>query len=441
MLNKVKVFLFLLTAANYSNGQITITQNDMPSNGDQIRYTNTQTTNTGFSTSSTGSNQTWDFSKLVPTSQDVYSFKTSLQTAYLLYFFNTIGLKNQDSLNLFIATFYNIYDFYKKNKDKWSIVGRGFTYSKIPLPANFTKEDIVYKFPLNYGDIDTNDYVFVLSDPTGTLPISFKEYGTRINTVDGWGSLTTPYGNFDCIRVKSKITYIDSIKVSNFSFGIPGTRYEYKWLTNGEKIPVLQIDGTQVFNSFNITSIKFRDNKREIKPIADFDADKTLTLSGQPITIKDKSTNEPTSYIWDISPSKFHFVDSTNAGSKNIKIVFDDFGTYNVKLVAANNAGTSTRTKNNFINVSKLASIETTVGTDNFLIYPNPAVDHIFVRFIQPLEKVEIELFDLTGRKVMYQTFYNCPQAELGVKNMAPGIYVVQIKSNKFTESQLIKVE
>jgi len=441
MLKTVNVFFLLFTVVNCANGQITITQNDMPSNGEQIRYTNAETTNTGFSASKTGSNQTWDFSKLVPTSQDVYSFKSSLKTSYLLYFFNTIGLKTQDSLNLFIATFYDIYDFYKSNKDKWSIVGRGFTYSKIPLPATFSKEDIIYKFPLNYGDIDTNDYAFALSDPTGTLPVSFKEFGTRINTVDGWGSLTTPYGNFDCVRIKSKITYIDSIKVSNFSFGIPGTRYEYKWLTNGEKIPVLQIDGTQVFNTFNISSVKFRDNKREIKPIADFEADKTLTLPGQPIIIKDKSTNEPTSYIWDISPSNFHYVDSTNAGSKNIKVVFDDFGTYNVKLVSANNAGTSSRTKTNFINVSKLASIETAIGTDNFLLYPNPAIDKLFVRFDQPLEKIEIELYDLTGRKVFNQSFSNCPQAEIEVKNLTPGIYVVQIKSNKFTESQLVKVE
>lgn len=442
MLKTVKVFLFLLAAFNVASAQITITQNDMPSNGDQIRYTNAQTTNTGFSATKTGSNQTWDFSKLIPTGQDVYNFKSSLQTSYLLYFFNTIGLKTQDSLNLFIATFYDIYDFYKKNKDKWSIVGRGFTYSKIPLPANFTKEDIIYKFPLNYGDIDSNDFAFELKDPTGTLPISFKEFGTRVNTVDGWGSLTTPYGNFDCVRIKSKITYIDSIKVSNFSFGIPGTRYEYKWLTNGEKIPLLQIDGTQVFGTFAISSVKFRDNKRDITPVADFQADKTLILPGQPIFITDKSTNNPTTHIWDISPSKFHYVDSTNAGSKNIKVVFDDFGSYNVKLTCSNNTNVnSTRTKSNYINVSQLAAIEGAVGTDNFLLYPNPVIDKLFVRFNNVIEKVEVELYDLTGRKVTSQSLSNCIQTELEVKGLTPGMYIVQIKSNKFTESQLVKVE
>lgn len=441
MLKTVKVFFLLFAVVNCANGQITITQNDMPSNGDQIRYTNAQTQNTGFSATKTGSNQTWDFSKLVPTSQDVYNFKSSLQTSYLLYFFNTIGLKTQDSLNLFIATFSDIYDFYKKNKDKWSIVGRGFTYSKIPLPANFTKEDIIYKFPLNYGDIDTNDYAFKLSDPTGTLPISFKEYGTRINTVDGWGSLTTPHGNFDCVRIKSKITYIDSIKVSNFSFGIPGTRYEYKWLTNGEKIPVLQIDGTQTFNTFTISSVKFRDDKRDITPVADFQADKTLILPGQPINIRDRSTNSPTLHIWDISPGNFHYVNGSNVGSPDITVVFDTFGSYNVKLKAENSAGSSTRTKSNYITVSKLASIETAVGTDNFLLYPNPAADKLYARFGQIFEKIEIELYDLTGRKVFNQSFSNCPQAEIEVKNLTPGMYVVQIKSNKFTESQLVKVE
>ncbi|MDZ4758450.1 MAG: T9SS type A sorting domain-containing protein [Bacteroidota bacterium] len=441
MLKTVKVSILFFAIVNLAKAQITITQSDMPSNGDQIIYTIAQAQNTGFSATKTGSNQTWDFSKLVPTTQDVYNFKSSLQTSYLLYFFNTIGLKTQDSLNLFIATFYDIYDFYKKNKDKWSIVGRGFTYSKIPLPANFTKEDIIYKFPLNYGDIDSNEYAFALSDPTGTLPISFKEFGTRVNTVDGWGSLTTPYGNFDCVRVKSKITYIDSIKVSNFSFGIPGTRYEYKWLTNGEKIPILQIDGTEVFNTFAISSVKFRDNKRDIKPVADFQADKTNILAGQPVNIIDKSTNTPTSYIWDITPSKFHYINGSNAGNKNISVVFDTFGNYNIKLIVANNAGTSTRTKSNYISASKLAGIEDAVGTNNFLLYPNPSIDKLYVRFSQMLEKIEIELYDLTGRKVMTQNFSNCTQTEIEVNNLTPGMYIVQIKSNKFTESQLIKVE
>jgi hypothetical protein len=65
----------------------------------------------------------------------------------------------------------------------------------------------------------------------------------RKNTVDGWGTLTTPYGEFQTLRVKTEITEYDSLYSDSLGMGIPMTRniIEYKWWANGYHEPVLVV--------------------------------------------------------------------------------------------------------------------------------------------------------------------------------------------------------
>jgi hypothetical protein len=63
------------------------------------------------------------------------------------------------------------------------------------------------------------------------------------NTADGWGALTTPYGEFQTLRVKTDIVEYDSLYSDSLGIGIPVTRNitEYKWLANGYHEPVLLV--------------------------------------------------------------------------------------------------------------------------------------------------------------------------------------------------------
>ena len=91
--------------------QITITQADMPSVNDTIRFTNAPVTNLNFFPTNTGANKTWDFSSLSYTAQEVNQYKSSFSTPYLLYFLNKIGLKIPDiGFTGFQLT--NMYAFY-----------------------------------------------------------------------------------------------------------------------------------------------------------------------------------------------------------------------------------------------------------------------------------------------------------------------------------------
>ena len=86
-------------------------------------------------------------------------------------------------------------------------MGRGITVSGIPLALNLNPRDTVFKFPLNYGDLDSSNFRGSVSIPSigGII-----QQGKRITKVDGWGKVKTPYGTFDCIRIKAKVAFKES---------------------------------------------------------------------------------------------------------------------------------------------------------------------------------------------------------------------------------------
>ena len=72
----------------------------------------------------------------------------------------------------------------------------------------------------------------------------YGQSGHRVNLVDGWGTLITPFGTFQTLRVISTIDAIDTVYNTSLSAGtnIPRPlKYEFKWLATGKKIPVLNL--------------------------------------------------------------------------------------------------------------------------------------------------------------------------------------------------------
>ncbi|MFM9056129.1 MAG: T9SS type A sorting domain-containing protein, partial [Bacteroidota bacterium] len=117
--------------------------------------------------------------------------------------------------------------------------------------------------PFVFGDIDPSDSDFSLVVP-GIAAVSGEQ--RRINVVDGWGSLTTPFGTFNTLRVLTTLTGEDSVFLDTLGFGFTFPRplnREYKWIANGQDIPVLQINTTQqLFGQETVTRIKYRDSLR-----------------------------------------------------------------------------------------------------------------------------------------------------------------------------------
>ncbi len=262
-IKKMKTFytflLFFTLIVSFCNAQITITSASMPSSNDTIRYSNTSVAGLNYDT--TGSNMTWDFSNVTPLSQGLYAYKPSLQInfAYSLFFgFSSYGLKVLDSLSLGTFAISNVYNFFQNSTSSFKAVGRGLEFTGIPIPSNYSDDDEIYQFPLHFNDYDSS--TFAVSFSLTTL-LDLNSAGYRINEVEGYGTVITPYGTFNCLKVKSTIVQTDTITISSFPLP-PITRVtrEYKWLTTTEKIPVFEISGSVFGGNFLPTTARYRDN-------------------------------------------------------------------------------------------------------------------------------------------------------------------------------------
>lgn len=85
-------------------------------------------------------------------------------------------------------------------------------------------------------------------------------------------------------------------------------------------------------------------------PVADFKADIVKPFVGQQVTFTDLSTALPTSWLWEITPSTFEFVNSSET-SQNPIVKFNHSGLYTIKLKSTNDFGFDDTTKVEFINV------------------------------------------------------------------------------------------
>ncbi len=258
--------------------QITITQADMPSANDTIRYSNAALNSITFNPNQTGSNYNWNFSSLTSNSQAIYQYKNSLNTSYFFYFINKTGLKTADSIGVSSIQLKNIYSFYTKNSTVFKNEGQGYSYNNIPLANSYIDDDEIYQFPLQYGDHDSSTYYFDYNLSAYTTYIDYAQNGSRVNDVDGWGSVTTPFATYsNVLRIKTTIYSHDTITVLGFPLITNRKTIEYKWLSKTEKIPVLEISGTLVGQTYSINSIKYRNNIPIVSSTNDLSKEEAMT--------------------------------------------------------------------------------------------------------------------------------------------------------------------
>jgi hypothetical protein len=394
------IWLALVLIENQSFAQITITQADMPSANDTIRFSNANVT-AGLPFLQSGPNQTWDFSSLVATNQDIEPYKSSLQTPYAFFFLgvNKYGRKVADSLGVAAFQFKDIYNFYKKSSSAYEVEGIGLKYTGIPLPAYYSLTDKLYQFPLQYNDRDSSNFKFTISLPGLG---SYSQVGYRINTVEGWGSVTTPFGTFNCLKVKSFVFSADSLNLSGFPLKFNRRTIEYKWLANGKKIPILEISGNATAGGgFTPTTVKYRDIPRSLNPItlnpvAQFSTSALNVAMLEPVTFSNTSSGVQLDYLWTFTPpDQVLFENNSSDTSKNPVVSFSAPGQYSVKLKATNFFGSDEEIKTNYITVFDPTSVR-----DKAEDCKTYSIDN--QRFKAPLWLVDsrISLYDVTGKKI-----------------------------------------
>jgi hypothetical protein len=248
---RIPAFIIVIFLCSFQlNAQIVITSDDMPVPGDTIRKSNT-TVLDGMNYQQGGPDQTWLFDELTVVTQQVDTFVNVSETpAVYQFFFNnqfiypdykaTVAMKMAELTAIPGMTLTNSYQFIKVTNDDYREVGYGVSLDGVPVPVQLQQIDTIYRFPLEYGSIDSAHSLLSI-DVTDLGYLMVKKF--RKDTVDGWGTLTTPFGEFQTIRMKTHIVEYDSIYIDSLEVGIPVTQLitEYRWLANGYHEPVLVV--------------------------------------------------------------------------------------------------------------------------------------------------------------------------------------------------------
>jgi len=321
-----KIILLLvisLTINNLINSQIVINNSDMPSAGNKINVSTAASAGTTDYTL-TGTNYTWDFSSLVPLSQTVDTFVTVLSTPiyyYPSYILSANQALKQPNVNLSVIQMSNVYNFYNSTTSAYSLVGYAAQISGIPIPLKYNTADRIFKFPLNYGNVDS-------TNSSATMNVAslgyFGETKNRKNTVDGWGTLKTPYGTFQVMRIKSVIYQKDTLHMDTIPFPFPAVVRnitEYKWVGKGFGIPLLEIVETSygILPAFT-TTITYIDSVRNLNP---FGIEKVIANDN--ISIYPNPANSQFTINYNLSKSADVDIRIFDLTGKEIKILEQGF--------------------------------------------------------------------------------------------------------------------
>lgn len=273
--------LFCLLGAARAQTAPVITSADMPVVGDTLRLSQASVTLPASAPPLTrnGANQTWNYTGLQPVTQRVEAYNSVAASAsgLQLVVFGPFGGANRATFASpraldFIGTtplpVTDVKEFFNLSVNELRSVGFGVTLNGTALALPYSSgPDVVYSLPLAFGASHTSNSLLVASVP-GVGYLSQKRQRRNVN--DAWGTLITPFGTFETLRVVTTIIDHDSVVVGTG----PGqgatlpTRREYKWLANGVRVPVLTITTLEVNGAQQVSAVEYRDLYRRPTALA-----------------------------------------------------------------------------------------------------------------------------------------------------------------------------
>ena len=219
---------------------------------------------------------------------------------------------------------------------------------------------------MKYDDVEyiTTDFPVMMDATNSSVSSSGNDipnigyYGQtvdRVNLVDGYGELTTPYGTFQTIRIKSILNIRDTIYYDDYSFGTAFDRpeaIEYNWYGDNQSIPLLTVKSS-VGNNYTAT---YKDSIRTTNIVmvnngASFNVYPTITSNIINVEFESKNTgkyvvrifNEAGSELFLIEKEKQIGLNSDQISMKEIAnsngiyfIVFESDNKINLKKVIFN---------------------------------------------------------------------------------------------------------
>jgi len=335
------------------------------------------------------------------------------------------------------------------------------------IPANRSGEYGTVGFYAVYGDIvwfaTNKGRIFKSIDKGNTwtayqtpltsesFEVSFKDANVGIiqsrstnttrsyRTTDGgqtWTQLT-PTGNF----YKSSLTYVPNTNIliatgSDYSTPFEGVSYSldngntfndyadfyknYQFLALGASP-----DGTVWAGDFN--SSPYVDGMWCLKSgavFSKFSVDKTEVVKGNPVIFTDQSYGTPDTWEWNFGTDA---TPQTITGQGPHSVTYSEYGYKTVTLTITKGSEQYVYVKQNALYVTWPAGIDEPENVNEYLLYPNPASQDIYVR-ISGFAKGSISVFDMRGALV-WKSQGVTEDDRVNISNLSSGVYIVKINT------------
>jgi len=272
-MNKLLLLSGLVSFTGF--GQISLTSASFPVANDELIMSTLLDLQIDYA--STGANYNWDFSGLTPSGQRFVNYYPMADASTLSGFFfgafaaapykasyfspSTDLPLEQLTANLPV-TLSGISGFSKSAPEAVTMVGWEFLINGTGIPAKSDTIETRYEFPLDYGDSYASRGYTKLN-MTPIYEAQWIQHRQRESDVDGWGSITTPYGTFDALRIHHRINESDSFYIPvNGGTWIPvpvPESHEYEWRAAGQHEAILRIKTSVVLGTETVTAVEYRD--------------------------------------------------------------------------------------------------------------------------------------------------------------------------------------
>lgn len=279
----MKKYLFstILFITTHTFGQVSYLSTDFANIG-YSQFVSSSINDADYNFTETGTNFNWNYNGLVALNQETVSFIDPNNTGYKLawcffnnYLFNcntqfnnNFNMASQLAQGIELEGFGadNVYAHFRKTSTNFQnrMIGAEVTTDgqTLPLILSYTLPDTIYEFPFTYGSNSTSVSQITLDLNSFNFPIIISIAQERINNVEGWGSLTTPFGTFDnVLKMKTVLNTLTNINNDGEITEIPSITHEYKWFDKTHGIPVLEVLGPVVDGVWTAANIRYIDNE------------------------------------------------------------------------------------------------------------------------------------------------------------------------------------
>lgn len=271
------LLLPFIALSSISFGQITLT--DQHFAGPSETYIFSTLTDPSIDYATTGANYTWDFSAMIPQSQrnlitrpssqitglSIIQFGSFAPAPYRATYFNSSTDLPLDQASSFLPIQIDeLNAFTRKTSTEITSIGYELVSSGQGLGFRSDTIETRYALPMTYGNsYESRGYTNLDLNPI--YDAKWRQHRHRISNVDGWGTVKTPYGQFDALRIHHVIDEFDSIYFTFQGFGmwipipVPLT-HEYEWRSTSDKESVMKIRTNEIMGNETVTAIEYRDN-------------------------------------------------------------------------------------------------------------------------------------------------------------------------------------